>query len=151
MILKSKKQGEWAKLINVGAYYELGLISSMLAEYNIPVQNKSLGVGGYASIYMGVSITGYDIYVPANRLTEAKEILANVQPLDADELMDTDMYEAVDASVVNEAGQQEGRELGGYIIKSRNLFKALLILLFIIPSILGILFVLNKMLKDIFS
>lgn len=151
MIAKSKKQGEWAKLFNVGVYYELDIIRSMLAEYHIPVQMKSRGAGAYTSIAMGFSLTGYDIYVPSNRLAEAKEVLANVQPLDNNELMNTDLDEAVKPSAVNEAEQQDSGEPGGYIIKSRKLFKTLFIFLFVIPGILGFLFVVYEMLKDIFT
>lgn len=136
MSLHNKSQDEWALLKNVAAGYELDLITSMLAEIRIPVQKKSRGSGAYTSIYMGMSITGYDIYVPANRLLEAQELLAGLEPLETD--------------CLDEAGADVLDEPGGYILRYRGLFKKLLIIFFIIPCAFGLLFVMFQYLQDIY-
>ncbi len=136
MSLRNKLQDEWTLLKNVAAGYEVDLITSMLAEISIPVQKKSRGSGAYTSIYMGMSLTGYDIYVPANRLLEAQELLAGLEPLE------TDCMDEAEADVLDEPG--------GYILRYRDLFKKLLIIFFIIPCAFGFLFAVFKYLQDIF-
>ena len=131
---RDKSNDEWALLKNVAEGYELDLVTSMLDQLNIPVQKKSRGAGAYTSIYMGMSITGYDIYVPANRLLEAKEVLANIEPLEMD------FTEAEGVEMIDESG--------GYILPYRDLFKKLLIILFVIPGMIGLLFILYQYLQD---
>jgi len=146
MILKGREQGQWAKLINVGADYEMALIASRLAEFNIPVQRKSKGSGAYTDILMGHSLTGYDIYVPANRLEEAKEILADVEPLgtESDALTEAELDEIVNIDVISEAENQAGGESDGYILNHRSFFKELFILIIVVPTVLGLLYMLIK-------
>lgn len=141
MILKGKEQGEWIKLINVAEGYELDLICSMLAELDIPVQKKSRGAGAYTSIFMGLSITGFDIYVPANRLIEAKEILENVEPVNPE------MLEPMDTESIDTEIRQEG-DPDGYILNNRSFFKELFILIIVVPTVLGLLYALFQILKD---
>ena len=137
MSLRDKTHDEWALLKNVAEGYELDLITSMLAQLNIPVQKKSRGAGAYTSVYMGMSITGYDIYVPANRLLEARELLENIEPLE------TDLMEEAEVEVLDEPS--------GYILRYRDLFKKLLIVFFIIPSIIAILYFLYHSLIPVFK
>lgn len=139
MSLNDKTHDEWALLKNVAEGYELDLIASMLAQLKIPVQKKSQGSGAYTSIYMGMSITGYDIYVPANRLLEAREVLENIEPLATDLMEDAE----VEAERLDEPG--------GYILRYRNLFKLLLIIFFIIPSIIAMLYFLCRTLISFFE
>lgn len=134
MILCDKSQGEWVFLKNVAEGYELDLITLMLVQINIPVQKKSKGSGAYTSIYMGMSLTGYDIYVPADRLLEAQEMLAGT------ELMETEYIE--------EAGM-ETNEPGGYIMRYRELFKKLFIIFFIIPGMIAFLYFVLLNLKNL--
>lgn len=137
MRFSNEFQDEWVLLENVAAGYELDLITSMLAQLNIPVQKKSRGSGAYTSIYMGISITGYDIYVPSSRLLEAQELLAGIEPLETD--------------CMEEAGAEVLDKPGGYILRYRDLFKKLLIIIFIIPGIIGLIFVILQYLQDIFA
>lgn len=50
-------------------------IESLLKVHGIPVLKKHRGSGGYLQIYMGISNTGIDIFVPSRALEEAKEIM----------------------------------------------------------------------------
>ncbi len=117
---------QWALLKNVGFGYELEIISSLLDQLSIPILKKSRGAGGYTDIYMGGSLTGYDIYVPASRLMEAQELLVNTEGIDTE------------LPAEQEIGVE--KQPVGYILHYRELFKKLLIIFFIIPSILGLLY-----------
>lgn len=137
MRFSNASQDKWVLLKNVAEGYEVDLITSILEQLNIPVQKRSRGSGAYTSIYMGMSITGYDIYVPANRLLEAQEMLAGIEPLE------TDCMNETEAEVLDKPG--------GYILRYRDLFKKLLIIIFIIPGIIGLIFVILQYLQDIFA
>lgn len=54
---------------------EEGLIKSLLAEAGIPVREKRKGSGAYMEVYMGISHTGIDLYVPSGRIDEALDII----------------------------------------------------------------------------
>ncbi len=67
--------GSWVYLLNVRDHMEVGLLKSLLAEAGIPVLLKSKGSGAYMEIYMGISQTGIDLYVPLGRIDEALNII----------------------------------------------------------------------------
>ena len=77
----------WAFLVNVHDSIEEGLLSSMLADVGIPVLKKSRGSGDYMEIYMGISPSGIDLYVPDSKLNESKEIINGLVSL-AEEIED---------------------------------------------------------------
>lgn len=128
---------QWALLKNIGMAYEAELIRSMLNQCNIPVLQKSSGSGNYTDIYMGTSLTGYNIYVPASQLTEARDILASIEPIDQN------------SSEADEI--QSDAAQGGYILQNRELFKKIFIILFIIPNVLGLLYFVFQTIKDVFK
>lgn len=84
--MKEKDLGNsWAYLLNARDHIEVGIIESLLAEEDIPVLLKRKGSGAYMEIYMGISHTGIDLYVPAGRIDEALSIVgleARSQPSD---------------------------------------------------------------------
>ncbi len=133
----SNTKDQWVLLKNVGIRYEVDLISSMMDQLNIPVLKKSSGSGDYTDIYMGASITGYNIYVPASRLKEAQEIIEISEPVES-------------GISVEDAIQPEDYQ-SGYIIRYRHLFKMLMIILFIVPSILGFIFIIFQIIRDLFK
>lgn len=53
------------------------IIESLLIANQIPVLKRFRQAGGYLSIYMGMATFGVDVYVPSNRLAEAREIVEN--------------------------------------------------------------------------
>ena len=65
----------WVYLLNVRDHMEVGLIKSLLAEAGVPVLEKRKGSGAYMEIYMGISHTGIDLYVPSGRVDEALNIV----------------------------------------------------------------------------
>lgn len=123
---------EWQFLKNVGSNYELELITSILAREGILVMKKSQGSGAYTDIIMGASLTGYDIYVPAKRLAEAREIIDNLPVFEADEI---DFNEPAVINSLLPTGEEEPGE--GFILRNRNFFKVLLIVFVLIPIIFG--------------
>jgi hypothetical protein len=66
-------------LISVGDKFEADIIEAKLQSYNIPVLRKYKEAGGYTDIYMGMSITGIELYVPSKLLDDAKEIVKTEQ------------------------------------------------------------------------
>jgi hypothetical protein len=75
-MMKEKDAGDsWVYLLNVRDHMEEGLIKSLLAEAGIPVREKRKGSGAYMEVYMGISHTGIDLYVPSGRIDEALDII----------------------------------------------------------------------------
>lgn len=135
--MTDKKKGcqeAWSFLINVGQGYEMDIMKGILSEADIPVMTKSKGAGAYTNVYMGMSSTGYDLYVPASRLAEARKLLNETEPIEFIE--------------INES-EYTADQTGGYILKYRNLFKKVFIVVFIIPSLLGLLFLLFQRIIEI--
>jgi hypothetical protein len=128
-------QEAWRFLINLGQNYELDVIKGILSEADVPVLTKSKGAGAYTNVCMGMSNTGYDLYVPASRLAEARKLLNETEPIEFIE--------------INEP-EDTADQTGGYILKHRNLFKKVFIIVFIIPSLLGLLFVLLQQVTSFF-
>jgi hypothetical protein len=83
---------------------------------------------------MGMSNTGYDLYVPASRLAEARKLLNETEPIDFIEIYET---------------EDTADHTGGYILQNHDLFKKVFVVVFIIPALLGLLFVLFQNIKDI--
>lgn len=54
---------------------DLTVFCSMLESFGIPYLGKRQGAAQYINILFGRSIDGVEIYVPASRLEEAKELL----------------------------------------------------------------------------
>lgn len=70
---------DWALLIQTFNENEAEIVESLLRPYDIPTLRKDRGAGGYVKIYMGMTNLGIDLYVPANRYWEAKDLI-NVTP-----------------------------------------------------------------------
>lgn len=109
-----------AFLISVSGEFEASTIEALLKFYDVPVLRKHRGSGGYLEIYMGMSNTGIDLFVPSRFLEEAKEIIRN-------ELEETIV---------------EDDDIGGFderYIKKRRI-RTWIALLFFIPGIIWIVF-----------
>lgn len=68
---------EWIFLKNTGSGYELEILGSLLEQYDIPVLKKESGYTRLPSFIMGESTGSYNIYVPASKIAEAREIIDN--------------------------------------------------------------------------
>lgn len=71
------KYGPPEFLISLKNGREADVVESLLTAHQIPVIKKSRYAGAYLEIYMGATVYGVDIYVPAQLLQEAKAILGN--------------------------------------------------------------------------
>lgn len=114
--MSKKAKDAWAFLTNVRDIYEYELVKGVLAEQGIPAFNKSRGSGAYTQVFMGMSSTGFDVYVPVNSLARAKELLEENREADLF-FEDTSLEKAPDA---------------GYMLKYRLVFKRILLFLLII-------------------
>lgn len=135
MIQRDRSKDEWQFLENVGSNYELDLITSILAQDRILVMKKSCGSGAFPDVIMGASLTGYDIYVPANRLAEARNIVDNMPVFESEDID----FEAPPASepIVSEASA-EIEPTDGFILRNRHIFKNLFFIFIVIPVLLGL-------------
>jgi len=131
---QDKSKEEWQFLKNVGSSYELELITSILAQERILVMKKSKGSGAYTDVIMGASLTGYDIYVPAKRLAEAREIIDNL-PVFRDDEIDFNEPPAV-KPVQTDAFETEVEE--GFMLRNRHVFKILFFIFILIPLVFGL-------------
>lgn len=64
-----------ALLCTANNHIEVTFIESIMRANNIPVMKKWRNAGDAAMIYMAVSFTGADIYVPSKLLEKAQELL----------------------------------------------------------------------------
>lgn len=131
---RDKSKEEWQFLKNVGSNYELELITSILAQERILVMKKSKGSGAYTDVIMGASLTGYDIYVPAKRLAEAREIVDNL-PVFEDEEIDFNTPPVVDPVQSNDSATKVEE---GFMLRNRNIFKLLFFIFVLIPIVFGL-------------
>lgn len=65
-----------ALLITACNAIEADLLESKLKAYGIPVLRKYKGFGDYLNIYMGATPFGVDLYVPAELLEKARDIVS---------------------------------------------------------------------------
>ncbi len=65
---------EWTLLVNCADDFEADLIIGILKEEEIIAQKKYRGMGHAMKIYGGMG-RDVDIYVPAEKMTEARQIL----------------------------------------------------------------------------
>lgn len=64
-------------LITAVNEFELGAITNILTQNDIPFITKDNGTGGYMRIYSGSSIYGTDIQVREDCLDKAMDLIAN--------------------------------------------------------------------------
>lgn len=100
-----------AKLCNVASLQDAHMIKSLLGAYDIPVLFKSKGSGEYLQIIAGANYQGFDIYVPASSLDEAREMMTQANediPVDDVENVEADM-EAVQLNALDTNVKQRNR------------------------------------------
>ena len=71
----SSGQVKWERLINVLDEFEMNIVRSLLESHGIPVHIEHKEAGQYLSVIMGVSKFGIDLFVPGDKLEQAREIL----------------------------------------------------------------------------
>jgi Putative prokaryotic signal transducing protein len=68
-------QPEWTLLASFTNSYEAEFAATGLKESGIPVMVRGLDVGIWGPGHAGPTITGPSVWVPENRLEEARELL----------------------------------------------------------------------------
>lgn len=135
IVINNKKRNnkeEWVILVKALSATEASIIESMLAEEGIPVLKKSKGSGAYLEIYMGQSITGWDIYVPEQGLEHAREIIYHYQnTCNNKSEPNQDMY-------LTDSGNDIIEEQS-VLSTIRPAAKWVILIIFIVPTILGLL------------
>lgn len=66
---------QWAFLVHRDQQYQVDMLKDILQSRRIPVMVKSKGSGAYLQIYMGMTWTGFDLYVPEERLDDARQAI----------------------------------------------------------------------------
>ncbi len=132
IVIKKSESKSWIFLVNARDHIEAGMLSSILSEAGIPVMNKSKGSGAYMEIYMGISHTGIDLYVPGDRLNEALQILRG--------------------QVEAEEQVEESGEVGLVDLeRKRRKGKQLIIIIYLAPLALGIIYIIISGLIRLFT
>jgi len=67
---------------------ETDMITALLENNGIPVFKRRLEMGDYLNIYMGMSIYGVRIYVPAKFYRQANQILSTISKTNQSEIVD---------------------------------------------------------------
>ena len=126
-----------AFLVSAGNNVEADLIEALLESYKIPVMKKYKGADGYLNIYMGMTNSGIDLYVPSNALETAREII-NSRP---EQVIGNDDIQSVN-------GENNNTEaLDNAYLKKRRL-RTWIILLFFVPGLIWIIYyVIMRILK----
>ncbi len=68
-------RAQWKFLIGAADEIEAGIIETLLRSSQIPVLKKYREAGAILQIFMGMTSFGIDLYVPANCLEQAEELL----------------------------------------------------------------------------
>jgi len=128
--LKQQHQrGEWTHLTKCSNAIELGMIESVLNSNAIPVLKKSSGSGAYTEIYMGLSLTGWDIYVPVEFLRQAQELLPLQEALDEYDLINDDLE-------TEDAAEDIDKNQPGILIALAPIARRIIMILLIVPAII---------------
>jgi len=69
------KKKENLKLLGNYSKHEIPFVESILESHDIPTLRKYPETGGYLDIYMGYNAFGIDVYVPVQKIEEARMIL----------------------------------------------------------------------------
>ena len=68
-------EGEIKYLTTVSDVIEFGMVEQKLKEHGIPVLKRQDGYGACLTMFTGKSVTGIDVYVPADAYDDAVEIM----------------------------------------------------------------------------
>jgi len=79
-----ENRSEAALLMTANDELQANIVESLLKVYGIPLRRKYKGNDTYGRIYMGLTIHGIDLYVPKEALEEAKGIIENELPQEAE-------------------------------------------------------------------
>jgi thiol-disulfide isomerase/thioredoxin len=119
-------------LINVASLNEANILISLLESYGIPSFYKSKGSGEYLQVIAGINYQGIDIYVPANVLAKAREIINHSSDEDIDKENISEAYNLYE--------DERLRELDKNTSSNRRIsLLILLFLLLVIPLLIAMI------------
>ena len=124
------RQGE-ALLVSAADGMEAAMLEARLQSAGIPVLCKHRESGGYLDIYMGMSRFGVDLYVPADRLEEARDLLDG----------GPEAVEPGEEPVLMEVPEESGDDAGGQwnvLWLMRRRWRGALLLLFFVPGVIWV-------------
>ncbi len=87
MRMKDEAQLDKALLTTAGDSIEADMIEARLRESNIPVLREYREPGAFLNIALGTTTLGIDLYVPKDRLEEAKELIDAGQEVSEEEIL----------------------------------------------------------------
>ncbi|MBE5901295.1 MAG: DUF2007 domain-containing protein [Lachnospiraceae bacterium] len=69
-------------LCNVATAIEADRIMALLETNDIACYRMEKGAGSYLSVTMGMSLTGYDIYVDESKIEDAQALIAEIEEVE---------------------------------------------------------------------
>lgn len=139
-------QYEEAFLISTADSIEAGMIEALLTANDIPVLKKYRESGGYLKIVMGDSMFGVDLFVPAELLEKAVEIIENSREASKDEAFPYNVIpEETNSSGPDKSDDIDLTEQEQRISRKRRLVSWIVILLFT-PGLLWLIIFLIRLL-----
>ena len=135
-----------AFLLTAADSIEAGMIEALLNANDIPVLKKYKESGGYLKIVMGDSIYGVDLFVPAELLDKACEIIENSREASQDDAFPYNVIseETIDSKQVkndpsnnDDSTKNNGAELAEeQKINRKKRLVSWIIILFFMPGVL---------------
>ena len=118
-----------ALLLTANDTTEADIIESKLNAFGIPSIRRHRGTGAYLTIIFGKSNFGVDIYVPEDRLNEAKDIIESTNDIGDEEILN-------DPSFYDESLKEAHEEYIKKLDRRNWLMAGLLFLAFVLLLIL---------------
>ncbi|NLE24712.1 MAG: DUF2007 domain-containing protein [Clostridiaceae bacterium] len=118
-----------AFLITASDSFEADIIESKLATAEIPVYRKHRGPGAYLNIVLGNTAMGIDLFVPEEKIEEAKGILESASDVSDEEILADPSFN--DESVKNQ-NEQNLSNLTNKVLIIASVFIVLVIALIVL-------------------
>ena len=121
-----------AFLITAGDSIEADIIESKLSIAQIPVYRKYREPGAYLEIILGNTTMGIDLFVPEEKLEEAKKLLESASDVSDDEILADPSFN--DESIKNE-NEQNLNNLANKAVIMASVFIVLIIIIIVLYAV----------------
>ena len=119
-------------LITAGDSIEADIIESKLSTAGIPVYRKYREPGAYLEIILGTTTMGIDLFVPEEKIEEAKSILDSASDVSDDEILADPSFN--DESVKNQ-NEQNLNNVANKAVIMASVFIVLIIILIVLYAV----------------